>query len=124
MLDHVTVAVGNRTEVEVAVGTSDPDEAAARLLSRGVELAVVKKGAEGVLFATPTGSWTVPPHPVDVVCGLGAGDAFGGALAHGLLSGWPPVRIARYANVAGALVAARLACADAMPTEPEIEAHL
>ncbi|XVS64202.1 5-dehydro-2-deoxygluconokinase [Actinosynnema sp. CA-299493] len=124
MLDHVTVAVGNRTEVEVAVGTSDPEEAATRLLSRGVRLAVVKLGGSGVLVATATDSWTVPPHPVDVVCGLGAGDAFGGALAHGLLSGWPPDRTARYANVAGALVAARLACADAMPTEPEIEAHL
>ncbi|NUT50212.1 MAG: 5-dehydro-2-deoxygluconokinase, partial [Saccharothrix sp.] len=124
MLDHVTVAVGNRAEVEVAVGTSDPEEAARRLLARGVELAVVKKGAEGVLFATGSGSWTVPPHPVDVVCGLGAGDAFGGALAHGLLAGWDPARIARYANVAGALVAGRLACADAMPTPGEIEAQL
>ena len=94
------------------------------LLARGVELAVVKLGGDGVLFATATDSWTVPPHPVDVVCGLGAGDAFGGALAHGLLSGWPPDRTARYANVAGALVAGRLACADAMPTGPEIEAHL
>ena len=121
MLDHVTVAVGNRTEVEVAVGTADPDEAARRLLDRGVELALVKKGAEGVLVATAEGSWTVPPHPVDVVCGLGAGDAFGGALAHGLLAGWDPVRIARYANVAGALVAGRLACADAMPEPHEIE---
>jgi 5-dehydro-2-deoxygluconokinase len=124
MLDHVTVAVGNRTEVEVAVGTSDPDTAARRLLDRGVELALVKKGAEGVLVATREGSWTVPPHPIDVVCGLGAGDAFGGALAHGLLAGWDPVRIARYANVAGALVASRLACADAMPEPHEIEEHL
>lgn len=124
MLDHVTVAVGNRSEVEVAVGTADPDEAADRLLARGVALALVKKGADGVLVATPDGRWTVPPHPVDVVCGLGAGDAFGGALAHGLLAGWDPVRTARYANVAGALVASRLACADAMPTPDEIEAHL
>ncbi|MEU7526273.1 5-dehydro-2-deoxygluconokinase [Saccharothrix sp. NPDC042600] len=123
MLDHVTVAVGNRSEVEVAVGTADPDGAADRLLARGVALAVVKKGADGVLVATPDGRWTVPPHPVDVVCGLGAGDAFGGALAHGLLAGWDPVRTARYANVAGALVASRLACADAMPTPDEIEAH-
>lgn len=121
MLDHVTVAVGNRTEVEVAVGTSDPDEAARRLLDRGVQLALVKKGAEGVLVATPEGSWTVAPHPIDVVCGLGAGDAFGGALVHGLLAGWDPVRIARYANIAGALVASRLACADAMPEPHEIE---
>ncbi len=121
MLDHVTVAVGNRTEAEVAVGTADPDEAAARMLARGVELAVIKKGAEGVLVATAEGSWTVPPQRVEVVCGLGAGDGFGGALIHGLLSGWDPVRIAAYANAAGALVASRLACADAMPTADEIE---
>ncbi|SHE53234.1 5-dehydro-2-deoxygluconokinase [Streptoalloteichus hindustanus] len=124
MLDHVTVAVGNRTEVEVAVGVADPEEAARRLLDRGVELAVVKKGGDGVLVATRDGVWTVPPRPVDVVCGLGAGDAFGGALAHGLLSGWGPVRVARYANAAGALVAGRLACADAMPTLDEIEEFL
>ncbi|MEU7479907.1 5-dehydro-2-deoxygluconokinase [Lentzea sp. NPDC042327] len=121
MLDHVTVAVGNRTEVEVAVGTSDPDGAADRLLARGLSLVLVKKGADGVLVATPEGRWTVAPNPVEVVCGLGAGDAFGGSLAHGLLSGWDPVRIARYANAAGALVASRLACADAMPDEKEIE---
>ncbi|WP_410580083.1 5-dehydro-2-deoxygluconokinase [Amycolatopsis sp. lyj-108] len=121
MLDHVTVAVGNRTEAEVAVGTADPDEAASRMLARGVKLAVIKKGAEGVLVATAEGRWTVPPQRVEVVCGLGAGDGFGGALIHGLLSGWDPVRIATYANAAGALVASRLACADAMPTADEIE---
>ncbi|WP_326569271.1 5-dehydro-2-deoxygluconokinase [Amycolatopsis rhabdoformis] len=121
MLDHVTVAVGNRAEVEVAVGTADPEEAADRMLARGVRLAVIKKGAEGVLVATPEGRATVPPQRVEVVCGLGAGDGFGGALVHGLLSGWAPVRLAEYANAAGALVAARLACADAMPTAAEIE---
>ncbi|WP_370943499.1 5-dehydro-2-deoxygluconokinase [Amycolatopsis sp. cg5] len=121
MLDHVTVAVGNRAEVEVAVGTADPDHAADRMLERGLKLAVIKKGAEGVLVATPEGRWTVKPQRVEVVCGLGAGDGFGGALIHGLLSGWDPVRIAEYANAAGALVASRLACADAMPTAGEIE---
>ena len=121
MLEHVTVVVGNRAEVEVAVGTADPEEAARRLIDHGVELALVKKGAEGVLVATREGVSTVAPQLVDVVCGLGAGDAFGGALVHGLLSGWDPVRIAEYANAAGALVASRLACADAMPTEDEVE---
>ncbi|UGT44688.1 5-dehydro-2-deoxygluconokinase [Nocardia yamanashiensis] len=124
MLDHVNVVVGNRAEAEVAVGTADPDAAADRLLERGVRLAVIKRGAEGVLIATETERWTVPPCPVEVVCGLGAGDGFGGALAHGLLAGWNPHRIASYANAAGALVASRLACADAMPTDAEIEEML
>ncbi|WP_216894774.1 5-dehydro-2-deoxygluconokinase [Nocardia alni] len=122
MIDHVNVVVGNRTEVRVAVGADDPDEAADRLLARGVGLAVIKCGADGVLVADRAGGrWTVPPCRVEVVCGLGAGDGFGGALVHGLLSGWDPARLAAYANAAGALVASRLACADAMPTSSEIE---
>jgi len=123
VLSQVTVVVGNRAEVEVAVGTADPDVAADRLLERGVALAVVKKGADGVLVATASSRATVPPVPVRVVCGLGAGDAFGGALCHGLLAGWDPARIAAYANAAGAIVASRLACADAMPTDSEIRAQ-
>ncbi len=124
MLDLVTVVVGNRAEVEVATGTADPELAADRLLDRGVELAMVKLGARGVLVATPEERSVVPPHRVEVVCGLGAGDAFGGALVHGLLSGWPATRIAEYANAAGALVASRLACADAMPAAAELDALL
>jgi 5-dehydro-2-deoxygluconokinase len=122
MLDSVTVVVGNRAEVEVAVGTQQPQEAADRLLERGVELALVKMGGEGVLVATTGARTVVPPHLVEVVCGLGAGDAFGGALVHGLLAGWEPSRIAEYANAAGAVVASRLACADAMPTAAELDA--
>lgn len=121
MLDVATVVVGNRAEVEVAVGTAEPHDAAQRLLDRGVELALVKMGGDGVLVATAEDLSVVPPHQVDVVCGLGAGDAFGGALVHGLRSGWDPVRIAGHANAAGALVASRLACADAMPTLAELD---
>ena len=73
-----------------------------------------------MLVATADGTAVVPPKPVEVVCGLGAGDAFGGALVHGLLSGWAPEAIVTYANAAGAIVASRLMCADAMPTDAEI----
>ncbi|MGC0417021.1 5-dehydro-2-deoxygluconokinase [Embleya sp. AB8] len=121
LVDEATVVVGNRAEVAIAVGTTDPDLAADRLLARGVHLVLVKQGAAGVLVAGPGGRATVAPRRVETVCGLGAGDAFGGALVHGLLAGWDPVRIAEYANAAGALVAGRLACADAMPTGREIE---
>lgn len=120
MLPHVSVTVGNRAEVEVAVGTDDPEAAAGRLLDLGVDVAIVKLGAEGVLVAGHGALTTVPPYPVEVVCGLGAGDAFGAALVDGLLAGADVVETARRANVAGALVASRLACADAMPTAAEL----
>lgn len=121
-LGLATVAVGNRQECHMAVGEEDPDAAADALLDAGVSLAIVKMGGAGVLLATADGRWRVPPTPIDVVCGLGAGDAFGGALVHGLLSGWDVPTIGRYANAAGAFVAAQLTCADAMPTIADLEA--
>ena len=120
-LGLATVAVGNRRECEIAVGSDDPHIAADRLLARGVSLAVVKMGSAGVLVATPQGRAAVPPIPVDVVCGLGAGDAFGGSLVDGLLAGRDPLETVRRANAAGAIVAGRLLCSDAMPTSAEID---
>ncbi len=119
-LDHVTIAVGNREECEVAVGETDPNRAADALLELGLELAVVKQGPKGVLAATANERIEVPPFPVEVVNGLGAGDAFGGALCHGLLAGWPLTEILEFANIAGAIVASRLECSTAMPTEAEV----
>jgi 5-dehydro-2-deoxygluconokinase len=120
-LRQATVAVGNQEEVEVAVGTRDPLEASAALLDLGLRLAVVKQGPKGVLARTAEGVVEVPPIEVEILNGLGAGDAFGGALCHGLLSGWDPERTIRHANAAGAIVASRLACADDMPTRGEVE---
>ncbi len=121
-LAHVTVAVGNREECEIAVGESNPQRAADALLDLGVELAIVKQGPRGVLGKTRHSHVSVPPNDVDVINGLGAGDAFGGSLCHGLLHGWPLEKTLRYANAAGAIVASRLECSTAMPTAAEVAA--
>ncbi|MFB9926674.1 5-dehydro-2-deoxygluconokinase [Amycolatopsis halotolerans] len=119
-LEYATVAVGNLDECDTAVGLREPREAAKALRDKGISLAVVKQGPKGVLAVDDTGEAEVPPVPVEVVNGLGAGDAFGGALVHGLLSGWDIERIMRFANAAGAHVAGELACSDAMPTEDQV----
>ncbi|MFE7352688.1 5-dehydro-2-deoxygluconokinase [Streptomyces sp. NPDC057543] len=124
-LAHATVAVGNLDECEIATGEREPYAAARALIAAGVELAVVKRGPKGVLAVHRDGTVAdVPPLPVEVVNGLGAGDAFGGALCHGLLAGWETERVMRYANAAGAIVASRLACSSAMPFPYEVEAAL
>lgn len=123
-LQHVSVAVGNLEECEVAVGETDADRAADALLDRGLELAVVKRGPHGVLAKTRDERVEVGPQVVNVVNGLGAGDGFGGALAFGLLQEWSLDRVLRFANVAGAIVAGRRECSTAMPTTAEVEALL
>jgi 5-dehydro-2-deoxygluconokinase len=116
-----TIVVGNLQECEVALGSNDENEAADGLLALGVKLAVIKLGADGVLLATSSEQVRIAPTPVDVVCGLGAGDAFGGALCYGILKGWGLEQMGRFANAAGALVSTRLTCADAMPSLSELD---
>jgi 5-dehydro-2-deoxygluconokinase len=123
-LPHVTVAVGNREECEVAVGETEPEKAADALLAAGVELAIVKQGPKGVLAKTRSERVESPPIMIRPLNGLGAGDSFGGSLCHGLLAGWPLQKVLQHANAAGAIVASRLECSTAMPTEAEIDTLL
>jgi 5-dehydro-2-deoxygluconokinase len=117
---HATIAVGNREECAVAVGSDDPHEAARRLRANGVELAIVKLGGDGVLVCSGEGERLIASPAIQVVCGLGAGDAFGGAVCHGLLNEWAPERTVAFANAAGGIVASRLLCSQAMPYEHEV----
>jgi len=121
---RATVVIGNLDEVEMATGTRDAARAAAMLLDAGAQVVIVKRGALGASVFTSEGTVEVPAIEVAVVCGLGAGDAFGGAVAHGMLAGWDLPRVLAFANAAGAIVASQLACADAMPRAAEVDALL
>lgn len=124
ILPYVNVVVGNQTECRVAVGEDDPLAAAEALLERGPEMAVVKRGPDGVFARRGSETVLEPAMEIEILNGLGAGDAFGGALCHGLLSGWDLDRTIRFANVAGAIVASRLECSTAMPTTEEVESTM
>lgn len=119
-LPKVNVAIGNREECRIAVGETDPERAADALLDAGAQIAIVKQGLEGTLAKTREERIVMPVTPTKTLNGLGAGDAFGGAICHGLLSGWSLEKTIFAASTAGAIVASRLECSTAMPTEPEL----
>jgi 5-dehydro-2-deoxygluconokinase len=123
-LPFVDIAIGNQDECLTAVGESDPSRAGRALLERGIDLAIVKQGPRGVMGMTADGIVEVPVHAIEVLNGLGAGDSFGGAMCHGLLSGWTLTEMLEFANVAGAIVASKLECSTAMPTEAEVRAEM
>jgi 5-dehydro-2-deoxygluconokinase len=104
------IVIGNEAEVEAA-----RVEAPTLVLKRGERGATVYEAGEET---------DVPGFPVDVVNGLGAGDAFAAAVGQSLLRGLPLVEAVRRGTVAGALVASRLACSEAMPRLDELEAAL
>jgi 5-dehydro-2-deoxygluconokinase len=106
------LVVGNEEELEAAALPGLPP----RL--------VLKRGERGATVYEDGEETDVPGFPVEVVNGLGAGDAFAAALGHGLLRGLSFVDAVRRGTVAGALVAAQLACSEAMPRLEELEAAL
>jgi 5-dehydro-2-deoxygluconokinase len=105
------IVIGNEEEVEASRVT-------------GVPVLVLKRGERGATVFERGGETQVPGLEVDVVNGLGAGDAFAAALGQGLLQGLPLAEAVRHGTVAGAIVASRLACSDAMPRVDELEEAL
>ena len=94
------------------------------LMAGGTELEQLQHELEPMMALNDGTSETIAPFPAEAVCGLGSGDAFGGAFCHGLLKGWHWICTVEYENAAGAIVANRLMCADDMPTLAEIDDFL
>ena len=107
---HADVVIGNEEEVEAARVT--------------VPTLVLKRGGRGTTVFEDGEETDVPVHPVEVVNGLGAGDAFAAAVGQALLNDASLVEAVRRGSVAGAIVASRLACSEAMPYTDELEAAL
>jgi 5-dehydro-2-deoxygluconokinase len=114
----VDIVIGNEEEVEAAAGSPPA------LLDLGVRTLVLKRGEHGARLFHDGKQVDVPGHPVDVVNGLGAGDAFAAAFVQSLHAGLPPEEAVRRGSVAGAIVASQLACSEAMPTLEQLEAEL
>jgi 5-dehydro-2-deoxygluconokinase len=119
--EYPPLAVKAVASADIVVGNEDELEASE--LGRLPTL-ILKRGERGATVFDRGEETDVPGVPVDVLNGLGAGDAFAAALGHGLLRGLSLVEAVRRGTVAGAIVASRLACSAAMPREEELEAAL
>jgi 5-dehydro-2-deoxygluconokinase len=115
---HADVVIGNEEEVEAAAGNSNA------LLELGVRTVVLKRGERGATLFDEGREVDVPGHPVEVVNGLGAGDAFVATFVQSLHAELTLEEAVRRGSVAGAIVASQLACSEAMPRLEELEAEL
>jgi sugar/nucleoside kinase (ribokinase family) len=89
---------------ELFLFTVSRDEAGAarELLDRGVQVVVVKKGAEGAAWYDKERTLIAPAFRVPQVDPTGAGDCFGAVLVACWLQGVNPTQALRTANAAGA----------------------
>ncbi len=128
-LDAVDVITPNQTEaqfltgIEVA-GTESAEQAARNLLVRGIPTVVIKMGDLGAYYATNEESGFVSGFDIEPVDSVGAGDAFGAALAVSLTEGLPLREAVEWGCAAGAIAVTKEGAQTAMPTRAEVEALL
>lgn len=73
----------------------------------GWEAVCVTRGEEGCVLLVADNYVEAKGYEVRVADTVGAGDAFAAAFVHGIGCGWPPQKVADFANRVGALVASR-----------------
>ena len=121
-LPYADIVVGNEDEVRAATGVEDPRKGVASLRTLGPRVVILKRGGEGAALFDGDRVVEVPPVRMEVVNGLGAGDAFLASVTHGLLRGIDLETAVRRANWAGAYVASQIPCSEAMPYLKDVDA--
>jgi len=115
VLPLADIVLGNEDEVRAATGLDDPRQGIAELRAAGPRVLIFKRGGEGAVLFDGDRVLEVAPVRMEVVNGLGAGDAFLAAVTQGILRGIDLPTAVRRANWAGAFVASQVACSEAMP---------
>ncbi|UXN03182.1 ribokinase [Bartonella sp. HY406] len=119
------VMTPNETETEKLTGIRPHDRASAQeaadvFLSRGLDIAIIKLGSEGVCYFTKQERGFLPPFKVTAIDSVAAGDSFNAGLATGLANGLAIDEAIRIAGAAGALATTKKGASEAAPTWHEI----
>lgn len=119
------VVVGN--DVEFGFMAGDPDrglDKARALVAGGARIVVYKMGEKGAVTITRDKEFATGIYPTQALKPTGAGDSFLGAFLAALAAGLPVKTAVLRGSAAAAMVVARVGCAPAMPTGPELEAFM
>ncbi len=142
LLKHVDILIPNETEFAALVnglpacGVSrfsdtklhqlSPDDLHALIRRVGVSTVIVTLGSKGCFVSQPDGFQHLPAHTgIAVVDTTGAGDAFVGGFAAGMVTFSGDVRAAaEFGNTVAALSVTKFGTAPSMPYQPEISRFL
>jgi sugar/nucleoside kinase (ribokinase family) len=119
VLAYVDCFLPNQDEARLVTGHDNPADQARVLLEWGCASVVITCGADGAVYADPSGVIQVQPFPVEAVDGSGAGDAFTAGIILGLIEGWPAERRLRFAAALGGSVCRGLGCTGTVFTMDE-----
>jgi ribokinase len=122
----VDVLVVNEVEASFYAGAEVTDVESAKnalpcLRKLGPTRVVVTLGEAGLAYGGIDGELVLPAIEVEAVDSTGAGDAFCGTLAAGLVEGLTIEESLKRANAAGAFAVTRMGAGPSMPTRGELD---
>ncbi len=123
-LQQFSVIVPNAVEAEALCGLPASDRfgaitAAQRLVSMGVETAIITLAEKGLVYATSEESGHVPAIDIEITDRTGGGDALTGAVVYGLVNGFSVSEAVRLGVSAATLT---LTCTDTVCPDLSLEA--
>ena len=128
--ERCDVIIGNREEFNAIEFTSMPGNldnkrSAEALLRKGVQLVVIKDGANGSCAYTSDG-WVSQCGviPTEIKKTFGSGDAYAAGLLYGLFCNSPLADSMELGSACASIVLTGISCADAMPTVDQAKSHL
>ena len=102
-LPLLDIFLPNREESVHITGLTEPEDQLKFYLDRGVGIAGIKMGADGLLISDGTECLRMGVYPKTVVDTCGAGDAFIAGFIYGHLQNWSLLKCARFASATAAL---------------------
>jgi ribokinase len=129
LLAFVDILTPNEVEASQLFGFPVGDretatQAAREFLRRGAGTAIVKLGDRGLVCATPSETYFIPPFPVTAIDTVAAGDAFNGALAAALARGRSLQEALTWGAAAGALASTQVGAQPSLPERDALEIFL
>lgn len=118
--------IPNETELSLLTGMEVKDipsseQAAKKLLRRGVQNVIVTLGEKGALIVNKDFSAHIETFKVEIVDTTAAGDSFIGGFATALLQNKSLEEAVRYGCATGALAATKFGAQPSLPTKEEVE---
>jgi sugar/nucleoside kinase (ribokinase family) len=120
----VSVPILNEHLLPALTGEADVERALRRLRRTHPGLLGVTLGANGAAMLDGDDFIVDAGVAVDAVDTTGAGDVFRAGIIYGILRGWPPRELLRFANAAAAISCMRAGAMASVPALAEVESRL
>jgi ribokinase len=116
------IIIPNKAGALLLTNSRTPEEAANKLIRKGIPIVVITLGNKGTLITTEDFQLTVPAFEVNkIVDTTGAGDSFNGAFSVAYwIKKWDLEKSIRYANAAASLKIQQLGARTGMPDEAKL----